>query len=192
MAYERILKEHDVFIIPIGQQASDEFKILSQASDDRPDNTVVQSPGEQIFLELEIGTSLLAQEESTQFFILLEGSTDVADQIEVQIPLSRVPEETTFTLTSYHRTRAAKSASVPTTIHYRIDCITTKRQITDWTSVSNPAQSNTIVITSTENQILDDSNNRERKQITIKLDSGLATQVMRTKTWTVENLLGVY
>jgi hypothetical protein len=114
----------------------------------------------------------------------------VADQVEIQMPLTRVTEETTFTVTSYHRTRATKASSVPTTIHYRIDCLTTKREITDWTSVSSPAASNSIIITSTENKILDDSNNNERKQITIKLDSGLTTQVMKTKTWTVDNILG--
>ena len=115
----------------------------------------------------------------------------MTDQVEIQIPITIVPEETTFTATVYHRTRSTQAASTPTTIHYRVDCLTTKRQITDWTSVSSPAASNTIVITSAENQILDDSNAREKKQITIKLDSGLTTQQIKPKQWTVENIQGI-
>jgi len=114
----------------------------------------------------------------------------MADQVEIQIPLTIVPEETTFTVTTYHRTRATRAASTPTTIHYRVDCLSTKRQITDWTLVSTPAGSNTIVITATENQILEDGHANETKQITIKLDSGLTTQVMKTKTWKVTNIQG--
>ena len=115
----------------------------------------------------------------------------MADQIEIQIPITVVHEETTFPVTAYFRDRASKSGATPTTIHYRVDCLTTKREITDWTLVSTPAQSNSITITTTENQILDDGHNREKKQITIKLDSGLSTQVIKSKTWIVENLQGI-
>ena len=115
----------------------------------------------------------------------------MADQIEIQIPQTIVPEQTTFTLTAYFRTRATKVASTPTTIHYRVDCLSTGRQITDWTSVSSPAGSNTIVITSTENKILDDSFNIETKQVTVKVDDGLVTQVIKPATWKVRNVIGI-
>ena len=115
----------------------------------------------------------------------------MSDQIEIQMPQTIVPEQTTFTLTAYFRTRATKTASTPTTIHYRVDCLSTQRQITDWTVVSSPSTSNTIVITATENKILDDSFNIETKQITVKLDSGLSTQVIKAVTWKVRNLLGI-
>jgi len=114
----------------------------------------------------------------------------MADQIEIHFPETVVPEETTFTATVYFRTRASAAASTPTTIHYRIDCLSTRTQIVDWTSVSSPAGSNTIVISADHNQILNDGHTRERKLLTIKIDSGLSTQVMRRKWWTVENLLG--
>ena len=115
----------------------------------------------------------------------------MADQIEIQFPETIVYERTTFTVTVYFRTRSTKSASTPTTIHYRVDCLSTQRQITDWTSVSSPAGSNTIVITATENKILDDTFNIETKQLTIKIDSGLSTQFIKPKTWKVRNLTGI-
>ena len=115
----------------------------------------------------------------------------MADQIEIQIPLTIVPEETTFTTTAYFRTRASKSTSTPTTIHYRVDCLTTRREIADWTVVSTPAGSNTITMTAAYNQILDDAHPVEKKQLTVKVDSGLTTQVIQRKTWKVENLHGI-
>jgi len=115
----------------------------------------------------------------------------LADQVEIQIPETIVPEETTFTLTAYFRTRATQAASTPTTIHYRLDCLSTRREILDWTSVATPAASNTITITSAQNQILDDSFPIETKQVTIKLDDGLSTQVIKAAQWKVRNLQGI-
>ncbi len=115
----------------------------------------------------------------------------MTDQVEIVMPLSIVQEETTFTVTVYNRARSTKASSTPTTIHYRVDCLSTKRQITDWKSVSSPAASNTIVITALENNILDDSHEWEKKQITIKLDDGLTTQQIKPATWKVRNLLGI-
>lgn len=115
----------------------------------------------------------------------------MADQIEIHIPDTIVPEETTFTATCYFRLRGTQAASIPTTIHYRVDCLKTRRQITDWTLVSSPAGSNDIVITPTENQILDDSNRLETKQLTVKVDSGLSTQVIKPIQWKVRNLVGI-
>ena len=115
----------------------------------------------------------------------------VTDQCEIVMPLSIVQEETTFTVTVYNRARATKASSTPTTIDYRVDCLSTRRQITDWKSVSSPAESNTIVITALENNILDDSHEWEKKQITVKLDSGLSTQQIEPATWKVRNLQGI-
>lgn len=113
------------------------------------------------------------------------------DQIEIQLPRTIVPEETTFTATAYFRTRATKAADTPTTIHYRLDCLTTQQQIKDWTTVSSPSTSNTVVISSSDNQILDDSNRLEAKQLTVRTDSGLATQVIQPVQWKVRNLRGI-
>lgn len=113
----------------------------------------------------------------------------MSDQIEIQFPKTRVEEETAFDVVAYFRTRATKVALVPTTVHYRVDCLSTKQKITDWTSVSAAANV-TITITSTMNQILNGDSNWERKQITVKADDGLSTQVIRTGKWIVDNIEG--
>ena len=224
MAYERLLKEvepsrvllQDLTVtllqddsplaqtgsidtsITLAQEAADEFRILSQASDYEPSSGEGAyrevllhgtNPGDH-FLLLEIGSQLSLQL-SIDFGILLEESLFVADQIEIQVPQTIVPEETTFDATVYFRTRSTKAASTPTTIHYRVDCLTTGRQITDWTSVSSPDTSNTITITATENQILSDASLAETKQLTIKTDSGLSTQAIKPFRWKVQNLQGI-
>ena len=115
----------------------------------------------------------------------------MSDQVEIQIPKTIVHEETSFTVTAYFRDRGTKAAATPTTIHYRLDCLSTRREIKDWTSVSTPAGSNTITISASDNQILDDSNTTETKQITIKLDTGLSTQQIKPALWKVRNLQGI-
>lgn len=145
-----------------------------------------------MFLSQQSSTSiLLALQSCDCWYIILQESDDMTDQIEIQLPLTIVYEETTFTVTAYFRTRGTKAAATPTTIHYRVDCLTTKRQITDWTSVSSPSTSNDIIVTATENQILDDSNEIETKQLTVKIDSGLTTQAIKPIRWKVRNLLGI-
>jgi len=133
----------------------------------------------------------LAQAGILTFSGLVEDTTTMADQVEIHIPDTIVPEETTFTATAYFRLRGTKAASTPTTIHYRVDCLTTRREITDWTVVSSPSTSNEIIITSTENQILDDSHLFETKQLTVKADDGLSTQVIKPIQWKVKNLQGI-
>ncbi len=143
-------------------------------------------------LESEIGTfdNLLVLEGNHEFYLLLEDNTPVADQIEIVLPKTNVLEESTFSLTAFSRTRATKSASIPTTLRYRLDCLKTGREILDWTSVS-PAANVTIVITATNNQILDDANMTERKQIIVQADAGLSTQVNGKSFWIVKNLRGI-
>jgi len=114
----------------------------------------------------------------------------MSDQIEIQFPKTRVEEETAFDVEVYFRTRATKVALAPTTIHYRVDCLTTKETVTEWTSVSAAANV-TITITSAMNQIRNGDSNWERKQIMIKADDGLSTQVMKTGKWIVDNNFGV-
>ena len=135
--------------------------------------------------------TLVSQQEARNWYILSQESDMAATQIEIQIPITVVAEETTFTATGYFRTRSTKAEAIPTTIHYRVDCLTTGRQITAWTSVTPLAQTANIVITAAQNQILSDGNKRETKQITIKLDSGLATQIIKSKQWIVSNLQGI-
>ena len=113
-----------------------------------------------------------------------------ADQVEIQIPKTVVPEKTGFTATAYFRTRSTKAASTPTTVHYRVDCLSTRTQIKDWTSVS-AASSVSIAIGSAENTIQDSTKARERRQLIVKADDGLSTQAIGHVEWLVDNLYGV-
>ena len=114
----------------------------------------------------------------------------MADQIEIVLPKTTYLEETTFPVTAHFRTRATKAASIPTTIRYRIDCLKSGEVIRDWTTVS-AASSVTISITASDNQIKNDSNRLERKQILVQADNGLSTQVNGKAVYRIENLQGI-
>lgn len=111
------------------------------------------------------------------------------DQIEIQIPKTRVKEGSAFTATAYFRDRASAAADAPTTIKYRVDCLTTGTELTDWTTVTT-GETASIAITATHNAIQDSAREYEVKQLTVASDFELATQCRQTKTWRVENLYG--
>jgi hypothetical protein len=112
------------------------------------------------------------------------------DQIAIQLPKTRVSENTTFPVTAYFRTRATKAASAPTTVHYRIDCLSTHSELQDWTEVAT-GENVTITISSANNAIQQGTSRSERKQIIIQADRGLSTQVVNQATWLVNNILGI-
>jgi hypothetical protein len=111
------------------------------------------------------------------------------DMIALQIPKTRVKEGSAFTATAYFRTRSTAAATTPTTIHYRLDCLTTGAELADWTSVS-AATSASLSITGTHNSIQSNGNDSEVKQLTVVTDKDLATQYREAVTWAVENLYG--
>ena len=111
------------------------------------------------------------------------------DQIAITVPRTTWQEGSAFTATAYCRTRASAAAATPTTLKYRIDCLTTGNEIADWTSVT-AASSASISVTGTHNAIQSDANDREVKQMTVMADDGLSTQHRGTVRWTVENLYG--
>lgn len=113
----------------------------------------------------------------------------MADQIAIQLPGTKWKEGSAFTATAYFRTRSTAAASTPTTIHYRIDCLTTGKELADWTSVS-AAGNVSISITGTHNAIQSDGNRYERKQLTVMADQDLSTQHREKAVWRVENLYG--
>ena len=115
----------------------------------------------------------------------------MADQVAVRLPKTRWPEETTFTATVNFRDRATKAADAPTTIHYRVDCLSTKTTLQDWTSVSSPAAEKTISITSAFNTIQDNSHSYEHRQILVQADQGLSTQATGRAVWLVSNFRGI-
>jgi len=112
------------------------------------------------------------------------------DQIAIQIPKSIWKEGSAFIATAYFRLRSTAAAVTPTTVHYRVDDLTTGKELIDWTSVT-PASNVTIAITSTFNDIQDDTSHRETKQLTIRADGGTDTEHLETIEWMVTNLLGI-
>jgi len=114
----------------------------------------------------------------------------MADQIEIQLPKTVINEENAFVATAYFRTRSSKAASIPTTIHYKVDCLTTKTPLIDWTSVSAAANVD-LIMTSAVNTIQSADSHFETKQLLVKSDSGLSTQAIGRTTWKVQNLHGI-
>ena len=113
----------------------------------------------------------------------------MADQIAIQLPRTKWNEGSAFTLTAYFRDRATNAADTPTTIHYRLDCLTTGTELADWTSVS-AAGNISLSITGTHNAIQSDANRYETKQLTLMADKDLSTQYRESVTWRVSNLYG--
>jgi hypothetical protein len=111
------------------------------------------------------------------------------DLIAFQLPETKWKEGSAFSLPVYLRLRSTAAPATPTTIHYRLDCLTTRTQLADWTSVA-AASSFTIAVTGTHNAIQSDGNAYEVKQATVVVDQGLATQHVEAVTWRVENLYG--
>jgi hypothetical protein len=83
------------------------------------------------------------------------------------------------------------SASTPATARYRIDCLTNKREVSDWTEISSPTQAEEIVVTSSDNAIINTRNKQELRQMVVQSNYGTDTQKSETIEWTVRNLQGV-
>ena len=111
------------------------------------------------------------------------------DQIAIQLSKTRWNEGSAFPLPVYLRLRSTGAAATPTTIHYRIDCLTTGREVADDTSVS-AASNFTIAVTGTHNAILNDCNPQETKQLTVICDKDLSTQHREAVQYDVINLYG--
>lgn len=104
--------------------------------------------------------------------------------IYIQIPQLKQQEGSSFTATAYGRN--GEAAEAPTTAKYRVDCLTTGKKLTDWTTLT-PASSMSISITHTENAIQDSSNKFETKQLTVAANPDTSTQFNAKVRWKVEN-----
>lgn len=85
---------------------------------------------------------------------------------------------------------ASDVAAVPTTIRYRVDCLTTGRKMRDWTTVS-AAQDITVTLTKDDNAIVDQGDEFEEREVTVQYNAGLSTQQIQRHRWVVENIHGV-
>ena len=95
-----------------------------------------------------------------------------------------IEESSSFTATTYFRN--GDSADTPTTAQYRVDCLTTGKTLTEWTDLS-VSTSNTITVTSSDNDIQDDYNALEKKRVTVQANQGTNTQTRDSVTWKVRN-----
>ena len=103
------------------------------------------------------------------------------------IPNPKVKEGSSFTATVYFR--SGKSSDTPSTAKYRVDCLTTGKNLTAWTSLT-PATSVNISITPTENAIQYSENKTEKKQITVAADPDTSTETRSVAIYKVENIRG--
>jgi hypothetical protein len=113
----------------------------------------------------------------------------MADQIELRIAETIYQEGTGFTVTADFRTRATAAASTPTSVKYRVDCLTTGKELASLATVAASSSVN-ISITPAHNAIQNDGNEYEVKQLTVVADEGLTTQQRETVRWRVRNLYG--
>lgn len=102
----------------------------------------------------------------------------------VTVPKTRVQEGGSFSATAYFRT--GNAAATPTTAQYRIDCLTSGKEVRGWTDLS-VSTSNSITVTSTDNAIQNPGNEWEKKQITVQADQGTDTQTRDVHYWNVFN-----
>ena len=104
-------------------------------------------------------------------------------------PKDEVNEGQSFTAT-FRFFDSSFVPSSPTTLRYRIDCLTSKQTVLDWTTLT-PAATVNIAVSPDDNEIKNSANRRERKQLVVQTNYGTATQGVETKEWDVLNLQGV-
>ena len=114
----------------------------------------------------------------------------MANQIALKVPKTVVKEGSGFNVTSDFRLRDTAAADTPATVRYRLNCLTSGREILGWTSVSAASQV-TIAVTGAQNAILDDSHDYEIKQMIVESDTDASDQYRGVVTWRVENLYSI-
>ena len=65
--------------------------------------------------------------------------------------------------------------ATPTTARYRLDDYKTKQEIIAWTTIASPSSEMLITIPATSNTIINNSNAREKKVVTVETNFGTAT-----------------
>ncbi|MCK5613136.1 hypothetical protein KAR91_65285 [Candidatus Pacearchaeota archaeon] len=78
--------------------------------------------------------------------------------------------------------------AAPTSISYRIDCITSDQEIKDDTDFGAPAASIEIEIDSADNAIIDQANNSERRLVTVTGTYGAEDKIVEEYEYDVMNM----
>ena len=110
----------------------------------------------------------------------------MADQIAIRPELPIVDAASVTNLSVWFRDRATSAASTPSSIRYRVDCLTNRKNVITWTSIA-ASSSATIQIPGTSNAIIDTSNDSETRQLLVEIDTGLSTQTRNAATWKLKN-----
>jgi hypothetical protein len=79
----------------------------------------------------------------------------------------------------------------PLTARYRIDCLTTGNVIKDWTVIESPGQVQTVAVGPSDNRIINQRNESERRQMVMQTNFDTEEQSVSDSEWTVKNLQGV-
>ena len=110
--------------------------------------------------------------------------------IYVRIPSFDVNEGSSFEATLNFRQDGADVTPAAGTVKFRVDCLTTGQEIKDWTATATPTQPMQLAIVSGYNDIITESNRREKKQLTISYNIDSDDQYTTTQTYYVTNLKG--
>ncbi len=78
----------------------------------------------------------------------------------------------------------------PNTVRYRIDCLTTRQVIRDWT-ILTPAQSINILVVPNDNRIVNGRNPSEKRQLVVQSNYETDNQAVQATDWSIKNLQGV-
>lgn len=105
---------------------------------------------------------------------------------------NRVEEDSAFNVTAkfYDDSTDPWTLSAPTTVRYKVVCLSTGNTMVDWTS-STPATSVTLPMTSAANAVNANWRPYERRELTVQANAGLSTQYAATYRWLVTNPLGI-
>lgn len=119
------------------------------------------------------------------------------DQIEITLPKTVFDERSSFTADVRVRTRSTAADAVPTTLEYRVDNLTVRRTMKDWTTLT-PAADSTVTIPASANDLQQRGGGHwiggslwEQFQLTVSIDRGTDTEVNKSRNYRVESRYGV-
>ena len=101
-----------------------------------------------------------------------------------------INEKTTSYLTATFLDKDGNQVA-PASMTYRIDCLTTGRSVRASTDVGTPAAAQLITLTSDDTAIIDATNDKEVKEVTVIGTYGASDEVTSRYRYVVQNLTGV-
>lgn len=92
--------------------------------------------------------------------------------------------EITVTVT---RRDSGGNLTAPTTLEWRLKCLTTNQVLSDWTTVTSPQAQQSVTVAASLNAIQDDSNPYEDKEIAFRVNSGASGEEIQVDRYRVRN-----